>query len=270
MAIKMSGGLGRVVSALPALNASNQLVITEGWDELYTMTKLTRIESSSAFIGEALKNEDVITPEPYHTIDYRHGKMNLVESFNSLLGVVGTDYGLYPNPLNVQHWIKHFGEQTTQPIVVIQPTTSNFVKSMSEQNVKNCIKSCHELGYFPVIVGDSVPYNHDAYILSGTSVTDFVSIIAIGAYFIGGDSSGLHIARALGKTGILFLTSTSGIKFYDGFIEFRHPINNKSIETPRLFAGEITNNKENELTDFNYVVDVDDIKSSFNILNPNV
>lgn len=255
IAININGGLGRCVCALPALYKSNSLVITNGWEELYALTDLNCIESNSSLIGQMLENVDVISPEPYHQAGYRKGDYSMVEAFHKDIGTqaeVGEEfYGLYPDPpTNHDMWrkIQEAGAEG-KPIVAIQVIASGpgNVRNLNESTTKNAIEACRELGLFPVIVGDeNIGFETDCVIARGTSLTEYISLIAISDMFIGGDSSGMHIARALNKRGIIYFTSTSGTKYYpDWFHEFRHPDFLDTYEYPRLFAAEHRQTKRN-------------------------
>ena len=270
MAVKMSGGLGRIVCALPALTEAKQLVITDGWNELYTMTNLTRIEHSSAFIEQALDDDDVIAPEPYFSADYRSGKTSMVEEFHKALGTVQDENKqyLYPNVASVEHWIKHFKAITDLPLAMIQVEASSAIRDISQQNLDNTIKALKDKGFFPVVIGELQRKKHSEYSVIKTSITDLVSLIAVSNLVICPDSSCLHIATALNKKYIAFLTSTAGVKYHKAN-NFYHFVNNNypnTFEHPRLFAGEITRRTHNESLSLDYVVSIEEIKEQIDLL----
>jgi hypothetical protein len=257
----MTGGLGRIVAALPALQAADSLVITNGWEELYSLTTLRTIEANSAYIGEALKGLDIVTPEPYHQADYREGKYNLVQGFHKCLGTEGNYYGLVPDTKTTEAWAKFLCKEALgKPIAMIQLKSGATNRDMSQGNAENVIEALKAKGYFPVIIGDlDISFDMTEFHIKDTSITDYVSLIALCDLFIGCDSSGMHIAKAFNKKGIIFFTSTAGQCFYpENFIGYKHPNHPNTVEYPRLFKAEqvqATLNRAKGLS--NYTVPVD-------------
>jgi len=253
-AISINGGLGRCICALPALHKAGGLVITNGWEELYALTDLNCVEAGSSIIGGLLDNVDVITPEPYHQGGYRKGEYTMIDAFAKDIGVELDEepyYGLYPDSTASQIMYQRIQEAGAEgkPIVTIQVIASGpgNVRNLNEDTTKNAIEACRELGLFPVIIGDSnIGFETDCTMAQNTTLTEYISLIAISDLFIGGDSSGMHIAKALNKPGVIYLTSTSGTKYYpEHFIEFRHPNFESSFEYPRLFEAEQRQMKKN-------------------------
>lgn len=249
-AININGGLGRVVASLPALYASNSLIITNGWEELFSMTNLKTIEAGSSYIGEAIRDLDVVTPEPYHQAGYRRGEYNMVEAFHRDLGTQGTAYGLFPCPTTTARLHKQVHEAAKGlPLAMVQVKASGErnLRDLNEDTTKNAIQALRDAGYFPVVIGDTnLGFDLEVYNINNTSITEFVSLIMIGDIFVGGDSSGMHIAKALNKKGIIIFTSTGGTKYYpENFVEFRHPTYENTVEYPRLFRAELLQNNHN-------------------------
>lgn len=211
-AIYINGGLGRCVSALPALIQRGDIVITSGWEEMFDMTPLKTIESFSGAIGDYLEEYDIITPEPYHLAGVRNGKMSLAEGFHHILGTdPSVTEGLYPDIEASARWMYHFDSITEKPICVIQAAGSSDInpRDLTAESTANAIAVVKEAGYYPVVVGSMPNYDMDCEVLTDTSLTDYISIISVCKLFIGGDSSGMHIASAFGKKGIICLTATA-------------------------------------------------------------
>ena len=252
-AIYVNGGLGRITAALPALKASNSLIITSGWGELFTLTDLYCIESESAMMHSMLDGLDIITPEPYHQAGYRSGKYNMVKAFHKDLGTKGEDYGLTPDVKTsaVMYDKLVSSGAADKKIITIQVRASgdlHNVRNMGKQSVINAVDAARELGHFPVIIGDeNIGFELDCSIVRSTTLTEFVSLIGLSDMFVGGDSSGMHIAKALNIPGIIYLTSTAGHKYYpEHFTEFRHPDHKSTFEYPRLFSAEQAQSKKND------------------------
>jgi len=262
-AININGGLGRVVCALPALKLLQEkepdtLVIMNGWDDLFLMTDLNTIEAGSVAIGKMLEGYDVITPEPYHQAGYRNGEYDMRYAFAKDLGVEfgkTIDYGIRMDSNNVRKYMHHFRNEVAdakgKPLAMIQVKASGNenIRDLNKETTLNAIEAVKKAGYFPVLVGDTstIPFDLQCYHINNTSLVDYITLLAMCDLFIGGDSSGMHLARAFGKKGIIFFTSTAGIKFYpDWFIEFRHPDHPVTYEYPRLFRAEQKQAKLNE------------------------
>jgi hypothetical protein len=261
-AINMTGGLGRIVCALPALKLLQEkepdtIVVMNGWDDLYLHTNLNTVESSTVAIGALLENYDVITPEPYYQAGYRKGVYDMRYAFALDLGVEfgnTIDYGIKLDPALVRKYLSHFQsipEAQGKPLAMIQVKASGDnlnIRDLNEDTAKNAIFACKANGYFPVLVGDlnNIPFNLECYNINNTALSDFITLIAMAELFIGGDSAGMHLARAFGKKGIIYLTSTAGTRYYpDWFTEFRHPDHPVTFEHPRLFRAEQKQSKLN-------------------------
>lgn len=277
-AININGGLGRIVCALPALKILQEqepetLIIMGGWEELFLSTGLNVVEAGSVTIGKMLEGYDVITPEPYYQSGYREGLYDMREAFARALGVElvePIDYGFRPCPDACMKLLKHLLELPDakgKPVAVIQVKASgeNNIRDLNKDTTLNAVQALKDEGYFPVLIGDmGMSYDIPCYVFQKTSLTDFIALIAICDLFVGGDSAGMHIAKAFKKQGIIYLTSTAGIMYYpEWFIEFRHPDHNQTFEYPRLFRAEQKQAKLNAFKGVNqYYISTDLLRES--------
>lgn len=258
----MTGGLGRIVCALPALKLLQQqepdsVIIMNGWDDLYMHTGLNVIEAASLNVGSILRKYDIITPEPYHQAGYRNGEYDMRFAFAKDLGVElgeALDYDIRPCMKTVKRLLTHFTKDVPDALgkrlamIQIKASGTDNIRDINKTNVLNAVNALKNKGYFPIIIGQGeMDYDIPAYVYKDTSLTEYISLIAIADFFVGGDSSGMHLARAFGKKGVILYTSTGGIKFYPGwFTEFRNPAYPDTFEYPRLFKAEYRQTKLNE------------------------
>ncbi|TGW14446.1 hypothetical protein EIL50_05505, partial [bacterium NHP-B] len=91
LAVIIDGGLGRVLCAIPALQELNKkhelIVLTGGWEYAYTGSGLNVLSMGTPNLQFKLEGFEVVKPEPYWNLDYRSGKLNLVEAFLTELGL---------------------------------------------------------------------------------------------------------------------------------------------------------------------------------------
>jgi hypothetical protein len=242
-AIYIDGGLGRVIAALPALRASKSLVIVAGWEELFANTDIEHASAGATNLVTALHEVDIYSPEPYHTSKFRCGEQNLVESFNSLLGTEGEDYGLFANQFICNDWMGKFEEieeAKGRRVALIQVRASGDTnaRDLTEEMSLNAVEACFAAGLYPVVVGSPPLFDMPCPYFE-TSMSDFIALMSISTLFIGGDSSGMHLAKAMDTPGIICLTSTAGHRMYpEHFKEFRNPKHPCTFEYPRMFNAE--------------------------------
>jgi hypothetical protein len=273
-AIFINGGLGRCVASLPAIHEVTRqdpstIIITGGWPEFWASTGLNCIEMDSLAVEPLISGKDVISPEPYYMNSYREGKIDMVEAFNELLNVEGDNYRMYPNTRAMKELMGSISEQNPDglPVICIQPKASGTanIRDLNQDNTLNIIRLVQKAGGFPVIIGDTDLYfDPKCTTVNETNLTQYISLIGLCHAFIGGDSSGMHIAKALNKPGVILLTSTAGIKYYpDHFTELRVPNHEDSKEFPRLFSVETKRMNHNEAGNLgDYVFDEDKLSEA--------
>ena len=89
----LSGGAGRIITAIPALekfaklNPDNDFkVMIYGWENLYWNHPL--LQSKTFGVGtkgsfdHIVKNNLLLSPEPYHVNEYYNQKLSLVDAFD--------------------------------------------------------------------------------------------------------------------------------------------------------------------------------------------
>ena len=81
--ILVDGGLGRMISAIPALekyvkNNTETIIVTYYWTPIYWGNKILRhsiTDSSTKGLFEKIKNTKIIKPEPYYNSNYLNNKI---------------------------------------------------------------------------------------------------------------------------------------------------------------------------------------------------
>ena len=247
----IDGGIGRVISAIPALRSAaverDILVIAGSWDLMYIGSGLNVIESTSSYLKEATKDYNIIHPEPYHLKAVRDGKWNLVQGFDYLIN--GTSEDMLPHfkaSAQTQAQVHNILSPNPSPepkrYVAVQPFGSGGAsdgRSMTMPQLETVITALLEEGYTPVLLGtefiSGMENNPMVIQPQGMDYYVFGAMISVCEYFIGCDSAGMHIARACGIPGTIVLGATSGARYYpEWFHELRNPDRPLYTQTLRL------------------------------------
>lgn len=245
----INGGLGRVICAIPALQRTNQFALLEGFAEPFIGTGIPALEASSVYAPHFLADKHINAVEPYHLLQYRNGDINMVEAFDLLInGDISTDVPKLYFDKAFQQQIRAEQRNAAKAdnirVAVMQPFGADKShggqgRDMTEVQVQQCIAVLKEAGFTVFLVGvegqvDRATYP-DAIKVVCESVSEYLHFISVTDYFVGCDSSGMHIARAANVPGCIFFGSTSGKKYYpDWFLE-QHP-SKQLNSTPRVSA----------------------------------
>lgn len=237
----ITGGAGRVITAIPALKKFAKLnptddfkVITSAWESLYWSHPLLQNRTYGAqqkgLFDLVIKDNCLISPEPYHLHNYYNQRISLIEAFDECINNT-TDHSdldipdlyLYSNEIKVmQILIDQVRERTKKPqVLVIQPYGSSAIlqdnqvidpsgRSLRSSDYLKLVKLLSQ--YYTVIFFGPTELIHPEDTFAINKQTDdlrfFMSAIALCDYFIGCDSVGQHIARAFNKPGTVILGST--------------------------------------------------------------
>lgn len=264
----IDGGLGRVITAIPALERyvtehpeDNVSILVYAWDPLFWSNKLLQnltfnVNDKGTF-DKHFKNADVVVnPEPYKLPSYYRQEVSLSEAFDILIN--GDSKGkkvprLYLTPQemasahNVIQDVKKY--QPAKKTVVIQPfgSTCNFHTNGVDADTVDTSSRSLSLQMYSKIAGEiRKKYNlilfadnkfhfkedNFSYKLSG-DIRTHMSVIKVSDYFIGCDSVGQHIARAFDKPGTVIFGSTFpvNVSYPDWFniIDFK---NDRKVYSP--------------------------------------
>jgi ADP-heptose:LPS heptosyltransferase len=240
----LSGGAGRIVAAIPALEKFHRLnphddfkVLIYGWENLYWNHPL--LQSRTYSIGQKgifdliVKNSNLVHPEPYHRYSYYNQKISLVEAFDEEINQTKDHSDLNPPRLYC-----HSGETTTalkminealsqqqkKKFVVYQPYGSGIQMvnnrpadtSGRSLDVDDAIELGRLLSQDAVVLyfgPNEFIHPRDDFMLNAKNLSNvdlrfYMTMISQCDYFVGVDSVGQHIARAFDKPGLVIMGST--------------------------------------------------------------
>lgn len=238
----ISGGAGRVLAAIPALEhyitsnpTQNVRILVHGWDSLFWSNKLLQpitFNAGDKGVFEEVKySRSIESPEPYILPGFIRQEVSMTQAFDILIN--GQDNGLAPLQIDladkerlnglriVEDVIRKQGKDKT---VVIQP----FGRGARPENIKGNICVFDEsyrsftLDIYTRIIESLAPhcnlilFAEQQFFFEGEDLTfklnadqrTWMSIIAESDYFVGCDSLGQHMARGLNIPGTLIFGST--------------------------------------------------------------
>lgn len=236
----MNGGSGRVVASIPAFEKLYEedqdfIIICEGGMDFYKghphLHELAYDHWHKNLFKDYIRDRDCYTPEPYRVWEYYNQKCSLAQAFDIAINNKGVreldDPKIYMNKhemvagFNIVEEVKAVTGK--DKVVVFQPfgrgaqNMGNFVIDPSSRsfNLNDVIRITNELkkDYAVIIMSEfhveveknptvpiAVPQVQDVRVWS--------SIIQIADHFLGCDSLGQHMAKALGTTCTSVIGST--------------------------------------------------------------
>lgn len=239
----IDGGAGRAIAAIPALikyskTNSDFRVLVSGWDTLYwgipeLHDKVFNPDQKGAFEQFLLDADQVISPEPYRVPGYYKQEKSLAEAFDHLIN--GThdhsDLGIPTfktnrhEELNAANFVVQVKkEQQKQKTIVIQPFGRSIEKPQDGVLLDQSSRSIDPDTYLKLVKKLATKYNlvlfaesnfhmeADTYTSKPNSdLRGWASLIDAADYFIGCDSVGQHMARAVNTPGTVIMGSTFAI-----------------------------------------------------------
>ena len=271
----INGGAGRVIAAVPALEKFAKLnpaddfsVLVYGWESLFWSHPILQNRTFSigqkGIFDQLIKNNKVVCPEPYYINDYYNQKISLAEAFdleiNSATKIPALKKpNLYLSSAEkntakklIADKLQEFGKKRT---VVIQPYGSGIGivnnrpydsshRSMDVDGYLSLVNQLTKINNDLLIVYFGDPqYKHpgDSSSISLAPTADLRSYMAIIEqcdYFVGCDSVGQHMARALNKQGLVLMGSTSEINVsYPEHFKFYRIPGRKPVYSPIRVSG---------------------------------
>lgn len=241
--IIIDGGAGRVLCSIPALERyvkehgeEKVIILIPGWHDLLLSNTLLQpitfdLNAKGVFNNYIRVSNKVLRPEPYLLPDYFNQKINLCNAFDVLLNgncseIKKPKISIHNiEELNGKKFVNSCAaESKRKKTIVIQPFGSSAYYETSETSdsvLDQSSRSMNLLMYTSIIKYFSGSYNIILFsdpkfhfkedIISHKLVGDLryvSSVIKASDYFIGCDSSGQHIARALDKPGTIIFGST--------------------------------------------------------------
>jgi hypothetical protein len=244
----ITGGAGRVIAAIPALEKYNRLkpkddfrVIVHGWESLYwshpLLQKRTFGMNQKGLFDSFIKNTKICSPEPYHNNRFYNQKISLVQAFDEEINKTKKHDDLeIPNlylssveDSSIQDFIQ--AEKTKQKkrkAIVFQPYGSG-VDKIASQPVDRSNRSLSLAAYYQMVkelskdavvfYASQPQFRHPNDNLSVTFddkqpyLRTMMGLIKHCDYFVGIDSVGQHMARAFGKKGTVLMGATNELNF---------------------------------------------------------
>jgi hypothetical protein len=247
--ISLEGGLGRVITSIPALLKYHKnhpdeewYIMIPGWDfitwgipELQERTFNPDARGSFDLFWKA---DQVISPEPYRVPAYYRNEISLREAFDICINDSIDHSDLPPMQLNLSLAEKRKSLEIVEEAkqihkkrktIVLQPYGStatphpsgvfdDSLRSIPESMLNYFINNLSK-DYNLIFMGAKEFHNHKTYKPDpDPNLREWAAIIGEADYFIGCDSCGQHICKALNKKASVVIAGTHKINVsYDGF-----------------------------------------------------
>lgn len=237
----IDGGAGRVMTAIPALLKYHKLnpnadwaVLIPAWDFLYwgipeLQDRTYGIDTKGIFDSVVLHSDKIITPEPYRVPAYFRQEISLAEAFDREINNTTDHSDLGPPIMIFNKQEKMVAKATISDLkekmkksktVVFQPY-GRGAKIEREEIMDDESRSLDGKSYMALVRRLSQRYNMiffgepqfqqkaDTFAASYTcDLRQWGALIEEADYFLGVDSVGQHLARAVGKPGTVLIGST--------------------------------------------------------------
>lgn len=240
----INGGAGRVLCSIPAFVKYHEehpdddfIIVCEGGMDLYKGHPILHKKAFDVWhknlFEDYIKERNCVTPEPYRVWEYYNQKCSLSQAFDIAINNKSVRQLPYPTihlskneiaaAYNLVQEIKSgtgfdkvlvvqpFGRSIENTgDLIIDPTSRSF-------NISNIIEIINELKKeYAIIIMSEFPIaleetNNSKYPVAQPEIPDlriWSGIIEIADHFLGCDSLGQHIAKALGKTATVVTGST--------------------------------------------------------------
>lgn len=234
--IIIDGGLGRVITAIPALEIyleknPNTIIITHGWTPiLWSNKKLSNniFDQNSKGIIDLIKHTKIIKPEPYYNSDYICGKIHLIDAWNQEINNNKENILSIPQLCLTKAEIdsaRFIRNNYYTKIIAFQPFGSTAVitdkdikdqtaRSLNLKTTQHLVKTLKDQGYGIWLICDKqIPFlDYSNFIGVGSNnIREVAALLYHCDYFLGIDSSGQHLARALNIPGSIIMGGTNTV-----------------------------------------------------------
>jgi hypothetical protein len=240
----ISGGAGRVICAIPALEKYHRLnpnddfnVIVHGWESLLWSHPILQHRTigvaQKGTFDNVIRSTRVVSPEPYQVHGFYNQKLHLAEAFDEIINQTDDHSDLNYNCLHLSRveiegakalLEKYKSEKKSRRSVAFQPYGSG-VDMINHQPIDRSNRSLlqehstrliQEMSKSAVVLNASHPKFRDKKDTLSVSFDDpqadylrrLMGLIYHCDLFVGVDSLGHHIARAFDKPSIVFMGGT--------------------------------------------------------------
>lgn len=267
----ISGGAGRVITAIPALEKFARLnpdddfkVVIHGWEQLYWNHPL--LQEKTYGVGQKgvfdliIKNNILKAPEPYHRHSYYNQQTSLAEAFDEEINNTSNhsdlskpNLYLHSNEARTVNMLLDQAREKTgnKRVLIFQPYGSSAILN---ENVflDPSSRSLEPLAYLKlaerlskdftiVFFGPKElihPMDKFALNMPTGDLRFFMTAISQSDYFLGCDSVGQHMARAFDIPGTVILGSTfeKNVSYPEHFYIYKNK-NTKTVYSPIRIGG---------------------------------
>jgi hypothetical protein len=238
----INGGAGRVICSIPAFEKLAEteedfIIVCEGGMDFYKGHPLLHDRAydnwHKGLFDQHIKHRDCVTPEPYRVWEYFNQKCSLAQAFDIAINNKGVR-DLAPPKISLNKYEVVQGYNVVQEVkfktgfdkaVVIQPfgrgvqNQGEFVVDPSSRSLHlnsvleiiNDLKKEYAvilMSEFPIALEENDSGKYPVAMPQIPDLRIWAGIIDVADHFIGCDSVGQHIARALGKTATIVTGST--------------------------------------------------------------
>lgn len=238
----INGGSGRVISSIPAFEKLAEkekdfIIVCEGGMDFYKGHPVLHSKAydnwHKGLFEEYLKHRDIISPEPYRVWEYFNQKCSLAQAFDILINNEGVrelqDPSIYLNKMEIAQGYNIIQEVKSNTgfdkVLVIQPFGRGIQnlgemvidpssRSMHLNNVIEIINKLKKeyaiilMSEFPIALEENDSNRYPVAMPQIPDLRIWASIIEIADHFLGVDSAGQHIAKAMGKTATVVCGAT--------------------------------------------------------------
>ena len=239
----INGGAGRVLCSIPAFERyaeesgdANFVIVCEAGMDFYrghpVLQKHAYEVWHKGLFDEHLKDKDLVTPEPYRINEYFNQQCSMAQAFDIEINSLETSRELAHPTIKLNKMESVTGYQTIQEIksqlnknkaIVIQPFGRSVQKmgeylidstsrSFEVQNLMSIIDQLREkyavivMAEFPLPIAENK--KHPVAVPREQNLRLWAAMINSADHFLGCDSIGQHMVKALGKTATVVIGST--------------------------------------------------------------
>jgi hypothetical protein len=240
----LSGGAGRIIAAIPALEKYHRLnphddfrVVIYGWESLYWNHPLLQSRTygvgTKGVFDNVVKQNRIVSPEPYHVFGYYNQTLSMAEAFDEVIN--GTDdhsdldkpnlYLHSSEVLSARRMIQEALQQRNKKkFIVYQPYGSGIqmVNNRPHDPSGRSLDVDDALRLGRLMSQDAVvlyfgpnEYIHpaDDFMLNarnipGVDLRFFMAMTSQANAFVGVDSVGQHMAKSFNLPGLIIMGST--------------------------------------------------------------
>jgi len=238
----INGGAGRVICSIPAFEKLEEtqkdfIIVCEGGTDMFkghpTLHKRVYDNWHKGLFEQHLKHRDIFTPEPYRVWEYYNQKCSLTQAFDIAINNKGIRELPKPtlrlnkvemtNGYNIVQEVK--AKTGFDKAIVIQPFGRGIQRqgemvidpSSRSLHLNNAIEIINELkkeyavilmSEFPVALEENDSGKFPIATPQIPDIRTWAAVIDVADHFLGVDSVGQHIVKALGKTATVVCGST--------------------------------------------------------------